>query len=360
MKKTIGYIISVILSILIGVGGTLIFLSNSSQTKETIKTVKEVNVTETNNLSSSLEKIYNSVVVIETFNSNNKLVSSGTGFIYKKDSNNGYIITNQHVVDKASKIKITNMNNIEVEAKMLGSDDYMDIAVLSVDKSAVLQVASIGDNLKSNVGDTVFTVGSPLGIKYMGTVTKGIISGKNRQVTVKLTNGNFVMDVMQTDAAINPGNSGSPLLNINGEVIGVTSLKLVQDEIEGMGFALPIETVMNSVGKLEKGTEIIKPVVGVQLVDLTNKSILRSYNIDTNSIDEGAVVVKVEDNTPASKAKLKVGDVIIKINDDKIKDTAHFRYNLYKYEVNDIIKVTFIREGKENTVSVKLTEKLNN
>lgn len=365
MKNKIGYIISIVLSLLIGAliaVFTLDYLNdNNNENQKITTTLKEVNITESNTLTSSLEKIYDSVVVIQSYGNNSKLISTGTGFFYKKDSKNGYIITNQHVIQKVKTIKVTNIEGLEVEAKVLGNDEYSDIAVLSVPTSSVLQVAKIGDSSKTSIGDTVFTVGSPLGIKYMGTVTKGILSGKNRQVTVKLSNGSFVMDVMQTDAAINPGNSGGPLLNINGEVIGITSLKLVQDEIEGMGFALPIESVMNSINKLENGVSVDRPIFGVQLIDLDSESILDSYNINIDkTITKGAVIVKVEDDTPAKKANLKKGDVIIKINNDTINDTAHFRYCLYKYSINDTIKITYLRNNKEYNINVKLTEKLKN
>lgn len=359
MKNKLKYLIGIIISLFIGCICTILVLDyfNLFDKKDIEKTVSEVNITEENTLASSIDKVYDSVVVIETYK-NGKLSSSGTGFYYKKDNEKGYIITNYHVVENSTSIKVTNTSNVESDATLLGSDEYLDIAILSVDVSNVIKIATLGDSSKVNVGDTVFTVGSPLGIKYMGTVTKGILSGKNRQVTVSLSNGSFVMDVLQTDAAINPGNSGGPLLNINGEVIGVTSLKLVQDEIEGMGFALPIENVTSVLEKLEKNEKIDRPVFGVQLSDVDNYYLRRyGINIDSN-LTNGSVVLKIEDNTPADKAGLKVGDVILKINNDKITDTAHFRYCLYKYSVGDTIKITYNRNGKENTVNVKLTNKL--
>ena len=232
MNNKLKYLIGIIISLFVGCISTIFVLDyfNLFDKKEIQKTVSEVSITENNTLSTSINKIYDAVVVIQTYR-NGKLNSSGTGFYYKKDDKKGYIITNYHVVEDGDSIKVTNTSDVESQATLLGSDEYLDIAVLSVDVSNVIKVAELGDSSKVNVGDTVFTVGSPLGIKYMGTVTKGILSGKNRQVTVKLSNGSFIMDVLQTDAAINPGNSGGPLLNINGEVIGVTSLKLVQDEI---------------------------------------------------------------------------------------------------------------------------------
>ena len=359
MNNKLKYLIGIIISLFVGCISTIFVLDyfNLFDKKEIQKTVSEVSITENNTLSTSINKIYDAVVVIQTYR-NGKLNSSGTGFYYKKDDKKGYIITNYHVVEDGDSIKVTNTSDVESQATLLGSDEYLDIAVLSVDVSNVIKVAELGDSSKVNVGDTVFTVGSPLGIKYMGTVTKGILSGKNRQVTVKLSNGSFIMDVLQTDAAINPGNSGGPLLNINGEVIGVTSLKLVQDEIEGMGFALPIETITGVLDKLEKNEKIERPVFGVQLIDL-DSTYLRRYDLEVDSeLTYGSVIIKVEDSTPADKAELKVGDVIVKINYDKITDTAHFRYSLYKYSVGDTIKVTYNRNGEEKTVNVKLSDRL--
>ena len=359
MKNKIIYIFSIVLSLFVGISGTIYVYNKFDKQEKTIETISTVNIEEKNNLKSSIDKVYNSVVVIETYNLSNRKVGTGTGFVYKKDEEYGYIITNHHVVDDSRKIKVTNMEDETVEAELVGSDEYSDIAVLKVPLKSVLMVATIGTTDDIDIGDTVFTVGSPLGIEYKGTVTKGILSGKERQVTVNLSRGSFVMDVLQTDAAINPGNSGGPLLNINGEVIGVTSLKLVEDEIEGMGFALPIEIVMSSVEKLETGEEVTRPLLGVQLIDVDSTTSLRKYDLDIDSeITYGTVIVKVDNDSVADKAGLQEGDVILGINNDKIKDTAHFRYSLYKYNVGDTIKVKYNRNGKENVISIKLDDNL--
>jgi len=360
MKKTIIYIITVILSISIGVCGTLFTLDYIKEDKQE-PIVSTINIEEENTLKTSINKIYDAVVVVQTYDKNNKLISTGTGFVYKKDTKYGYIITNHHVIDDAVSIKIVNTNSEIIEAKKIQSDEFSDIAVLSINKDKVLKVAEIGDNSKMNIGDTVFAVGTPMGIKYMGTVTKGILSGKDRKVTVSLSNGKFIMDVLQTDTAINPGNSGGPLLNINGQVIGVTSLKLVEDEIEGMGFALPIEIVMSTVSHLEKGEQVVRPLFGAQFLDASEKNKLSSYNIDINDkITNGTVIVKVEKDTPADKAGLQKGDVILELNDEKITDTSHFRYSLYKYSVGQTIKIKYYRNNVEKEVKVKLTANLNN
>lgn len=357
MGKKISYILNLFLMVVIGVLGTLWYTDSKVDTskEQTEQVVKNVTITETNTIKEAIDKVYDSVVVIEV--STRSGTGTGSGFVYKKDEANGYIITNHHVVDGATSVSVTNSAGIECEAKVLGSDEYSDIAVLSINVDNVISVAEIGDSTEMNLGDTVFTVGSPLGSKYQGTVTKGIVSGKDRQVTVSLTNGSFVMEVLQIDAAINPGNSGGPLVNINGEVVGVNSLKLVQDEIEGMGFAIPIELAMTSVEKLEKGEKIERPQLGVQLLDVSNNSYLLSryqVNLD-DSITSGVVILSVENGKPAANAGLKKGDVIVSVNNKKITDSAHFKYMLYKYEVGDSIVVGYIRDGKNEEATIELT-----
>ncbi len=354
MKKYGGYIVTVVLSLLVGVTSTTFVLSREKDHDVVEKTVSEVNITESNTIKEAIQKVYKSVVVIEAYE-RGELASSGSGFIYKEDDKYGYILTNNHVVEGAGGVKVVNIEGVEVDAEILGTDIYMDIAVLRIDKSSVLQIASIGDSNSTEVGDTVFTVGSPKGRDYMGTVTKGILSGKNREVTVRLSNGNYIMSVLQTDAAINPGNSGGPLVNINGEVIGINSLKLVQNEVEGMGFAIPIEEVMIYVERLEKGETIERPVVGLELIDASNTYLQRYYNISIrDDIHEGAVIYRVTEGSPAANAGLQSGDVIIEVDNVKVTDVSKFRYLLYRHSVGDKMAVKYVRGEKENSTIVIL------
>lgn len=363
MRKHLFYIASVMVALFTGVLGTLYYTKTYDEVEKIIETTeKVVEVTETNTIKSSISKVYDATILVEVYKKG-VLASSGTGFVYKKDDKNGYIITNHHVIESAignkGEIRVTNNNGQTVVATLKESDEYADLAVLVIDKEAVMQVAEIGNSSNSEIGDTLFTVGSPLGSEYMGTVTRGILSGKNRMITVSLTSGSFVIEAIQTDAAINPGNSGGPLCNMNGEVIGVNSLKLVQDEIEGMGFAIPIELAMPMVEHLEKGEKIVRPYLGVQLLDATS-----SYELYFNRIylDEkvthGAVLVYVEDNKPASNAGLKKGDVIVEMGGVKVEDTSEFRYLLYKYNIGDEVKVKYYREDEVKETTLILSEKV--
>lgn len=360
MREKSVFATAVILSFFLGIIGTIAAFYYLPISGKTIKEeIKKVTVTETNTIKSAVEKIYDAVLYVESYEGN-RLISTGTGFIYKKDDKFGYLITNHHVIEGASKVQVVNTAGEIVDATILGSDEYADIAVLSVDAMTVLQVAEIGASTELDLGDSLFTVGSPLGKLYMGTVTKGILSGKDRTVEVDLSNkGTFMMEVLQTDAAINPGNSGGPLCNINGEVIGVNSLKLVKDEIESMGFAIPIELAMATVDRLEKGEEIKRPLLGVELLDITDQGRLNYYRIDLDDkITHGAVIVNVSDDSPAKTSGLKQGDVITEIDGVSIKSVAHLRFVLYKYEVDDTIKVKYNRDGKESIKDIILNKSL--
>ncbi len=322
-----------------------------------VVTRNDTQVYEKNSLAAAVDKIYDAVAMVSAYQ-NDTLISTGSAFVYKTDNNYGYLLTNYHVVEGADSVTLTMSDDTEAEATVLGGDEYLDLAVLRVDKSNVSMVANIGNSEDMNLGDTVFTVGTPMGEEYRGTVTSGILSGKDRMVSVSVSNSNsndWVMRVLQFDASINPGNSGGPLLNANGEVIGICSLKLVDDEIEGMGFAIPIEYAMNHIESLEKGEEIEWPVLGVSMVNANDTTGLyrNGITIDRN-ITEGVVVVQAERGSGAAEAGLTTGDVITAIDGEEVADSAYLRYELYQHQAGDTIKITYIRDGKENTVDVTL------
>ena len=272
-------------------------------------------------------------------------------------------MTNHHVVNGSDSVKLILSNNQEIDAVVVGSEAYSDIAVLSVDAKKILSVAVLGDSSKTLVGDTVFTVGSPEGVSYAGTVTKGILSGKDRLVAVALSNSassDYYMKVLQTDAAINPGNSGGPICNSNGEVIGITNMKLVDSSVEGMGFAIPIEDALYYSAILEKGNNIERPYVGIGMLDIGDSFYLWQNGITIpDKVTSGVVISTVSDNSPAKAAGLKKGDIIVKLGDSDIKSLAEFRYELYKYKVGDEVKVKFIRNGKNNETTIKLAKNNN-
>ena len=316
---------------------------------------------ETNSISKAVEKVYDTVVVVEVYDKNNNMISTGTGFVYKKAKDKAYLMTNNHVISGGETIKVLFTDGTELDAKVVGSDTYSDIAVLSVDDSNKIITATMGESEKSKVGDTLFTVGSPEGSDYAGTVTKGILSAKERLVAVALESSNssdYYMQVLQTDAAINPGNSGGPICNINGEVIGITNMKLVSDTVEGMGFAIPVEEALNVAEVLEKDGKITRPKLGVSISTVSNKLELyyQSGILVPNDIEEGIVVVSVESGSSADKAGLKKGDIITKLAGTKTSDLAEFRYELYKHTPREEVEITYIRDGETKITKLTLDE----
>lgn len=353
MKKIGLFFCTILISVSLSLGGSYYLYKNNNDinNEATIKTTK---IVEENDLTSAIKEVYDSVVIIESYN-NDQLVGTGTGFVYKKDENYGYILTNHHVISKSETIKIVDNYNNKIEAELLGIDDYSDIAVLSIKKEYVIQVAKIGSSTDLALGNTLFTVGSPLGVNYQGSVTKGILSGKNRTVSVGTSDNQYIMEVLQTDAAINPGNSGGPLVNINGEVIGINSMKLIEDKIEGMGFAIPIEIAMTSVDFLEKGEKVERPVIGIEVIDVNNKYSLYLNKITIeDDVKEGLVIISVKDDYPAKKSGLEKGDIISKINGNSVKDMAEFRHVLYKSKIGDKITISYYRNGKLKEAELNL------
>ncbi len=357
MKNKIIYLTSVIISLFIGVSLTLLVVYYIPDSNGETKVVEEVvTINESDTIAPAVKKVYDSVVTV--LNYDRSLQATGTGFVYKTDDDYGYILTNHHVIVDARKIEVTNMQEVTVEATLLGSDEYADLAVLRVDKDFVLQVATLGNSTDLEIGDTVFAVGTPIDVKYYGTVTKGIISGMNRTVPVTLENGDeFMMEVLQTNTAINPGNSGGPLVNMQGEVIGINTLKLVEDEIEGMGFAIPVEMATSVLDRLENGEKIERPLLGISMIDANNQYALFTYKVYLDKdYTKGVVVIDVEDGSPASVAGFQKDDVILKIDDVEIEDNTHLRYILYKYSIGDTIEIEYERDGELKTVEVKLTD----
>ena len=306
---------------------------------ETTKTIKDVTITDTG-IADAVEKVYDSVVTVKNY-VRNQLYSTGSGFVFKIDNKYGYILTNYHVISGGNEVSVVFTNNKDEKVTIVGYDEYSDIAVLAVDKSLILSTAQIGSSNDMRIGDTTFAVGTPVDSSvYSWSVTRGILSGKDRMVQVD----NYVMSVLQTDTAINSGNSGGPLCNSNGEVIGITNMKLASSQIEGMGFAIPIEDAVKNAETIISGKKISRPYLGISIYDSNN------YFNNTS----GVYVESVEKNGAAYNAGIKSGDKILKVNGVEIANTSYFRYQLYKYNIGDKIKITIERNGIEKTLTVTL------
>ena len=366
---SVAIIVGIIVLLLVAIGDIVVnYVPLKEIFSKNVKhvTEKEVTVTDTG-ISDAVSKLYNASVIVEVGSTSDKLSGWGSGFVYKKDNKYGYIFTNHHVVEGAKYINIVLADESEVEGELVGSDEYADVAVVKIPVDKVIAVAEIGKSEDVLVGDTIFAIGTPVSLEYSFTVTRGILSGKNRMVEMTSSSkGNSIfqtsgdswyMNLLQIDASINSGNSGGPLANSNGQVIGITNSKLSSStmsgtSIENMGFAIPIEDALVVAEYLESNGKVTRPVLGVTMTSVEGAE----YNGVTISdkIKSGAVVTDVSSGSTADDAKLKKGDVIIKLDDYNIKDYKYLKYYLYRYKVGDKVKITYIRDGKEKTVEVTL------
>lgn len=346
-NKNMKSLIVLIVIIIIGIWATLFLISYLDNSQNNINTSnKNVTVDDTG-IADAVEKVYDSVVVVENY-VNGSLYATGSGFVYKTDNSYGYILTNSHVITNATSIKLGFTNDKKAEAEIVGTDEYSDVAVLKVAKKYIVQVAEIGNNNKMRVGDTTFAVGTPLDAKaYSWSVTRGILSGKNRVVS----SGSSYMTVLQTDTPINSGNSGGPLCNANGEVIGITNMKLASDQIEGMGFAIPIETATTYADSFIKGKDVRRPYIGVSIYDGSTSFF---------GGDKNVIIESVEKNSPAEKAGIKAGDIVKEIDGESVENSSYFKYKLYNHKVGDTVKIKIERNGKEKTFKIKLTTNAKN
>ena len=328
--------------------------TTSTTTSGVVKCNNDITIDETG-ISTAVGKIYDATTTIQNYQSNT-LASSGSGFIYKKDSKYAYILTNYHVVEHADKLVITLSSDDQEEGTYLGGDEYLDLAVVRISAKNITQVATLGNSEKTNVGDTVFTVGSPVGYEYRGSVTKGILSGKNRMITVSVnSNSDWVMNVLQIDATINPGNSGGPLLNEKGQIVGINTAKTAN--AEGIGFAIPINVAKPIVEQVIKTGTFDKVTLGIKGMSLSAFESLVGADLEA---EDGVYVVEVQDKTPAKSSGMKIGDVIESINGEKITDMNGLTKQLYKFKDGDTCEVVINRSGEKVNLKVKFKKTISN
>ena len=263
----------------------------------------------------------------------------GSGFIINED---GYVVTNYHVINGAQEVKVIFSDGKEVNAKVVNYDAERDIAVIKItDDVKMPGIAELGDSSTVKAGEEVIAIGNPLGKEFSSTVTKGIVSSPNRKM--KTENGN-VLDYIQTDAAINPGNSGGPLINSKGEVIGINTAKKVGEDIEGIGFAIPINEVKTRLGSLSK------PILKLGITARTVTPELAKEN----KLEEGVYVVGVQEFSPAEKAGLKIGDLIIEFGGKRVKTLEELNQAKSQYNDGDSVPVEIIRDGKKVNLNLTL------
>lgn len=290
--------------------------------------------------------------------------SEGSGLIYSKKDGSDYVVTNNHVVKGSDKLEVILSNGTKVDAKKVGTDAATDLAVLSIPDNKANTTADFGNSDAINPGEPVIAIGSPLGSKYATSVTQGIISAKKRTIdTTDEKSGQTTgqATVIQTDAAINPGNSGGPLVNAAGQVVGINSMKLASNNgssVEGMGFAIPSNEVVNIINQLVNKGKVVRPQLGVKVADLDQvpSSQQRSILKLPTDVNKGVLVASVNGGSVAQRAGLKKYDVIVGLDNKPINSVADLHTALYNHSVGDTVKVNYYRNGQKQTATIKLTQ----
>ena len=386
MKKLLKFVILFVVGFLGGIGGyyfasSTLTQGNSTSNQANTTSVSNVQYTNDTSTTQAVEKVQDAVVSVINYQtqSSNSLSSifgniessdelavagEGSGVIYKKDGDTAYIVTNNHVISGAEKIDILLASGEKLSGELVGADTYSDIAVIKIAADKVTTIAEFANSDTIKVGETAIAIGSPLGSVYANTVTQGIISSLSRTVTSQTEDGQTIStNAIQTDTAINPGNSGGPLINIQGQVIGINSSKITSSSvsssgvaIEGMGFAIPSNDVVQIINQLETNGKVTRPALGVQMVNLTDLSTsqLEKAGLANTDLTSGVLIVSTQSGLPAD-GKFEPYDVIIEIDGETIENKIDLQSELYKHQIGDTITVTYYRNNKKMTVDIKLT-----
>lgn len=285
---------------------------------------------------------------------------TGSGVVYKTDDNYAYVVTNHHVIEGADAIEVVLSDETTVEANILGSDIFTDLAVLRMDVQHVEGPIEMGTSSSIKVGEPAIAIGNPLGHMFSGTVTFGVISSKERTIPVDLNQDGYPdwqADVIQTDAAINPGNSGGALINIHGQLIGINSMKINEAAVEGIGFAIPIDTARPIIEELEQTGTVTRAYLGVEvysLEEVPQAEWNRTLQLPQDVVG-GVYVWRVDQLSPAEQGGLKRLDVITELDGHEIHDTIDLRKILYQEKnVGDELHVIFYRDGQLQQTTITL------
>ena len=344
--------------------------TNNQSSPNITQTATEV----TTDITKAVEQVSDAVVGITNMQqvsnfwnqqSTTQEAGSGSGVIYKIEGDKAFIVTNYHVVSEAQQLEVTLADGSKENAELVGSDIWTDLAVISISSKNVTTVAKFGDSDVLKQGETVIAIGNPLGLEFYGSVTAGIVSGKDRSVPVDLNDDGTVdwnTEVLQTDAAINPGNSGGALINIAGELVGINSMKIAESSVEGLGFSIPINSVIPIIEELEVKGEVVRPSMGISLLDLTE--VPAFYQHQTLNLPEevttGVVITDVVQGSAADKAGAKQYDVIVEMDGEKIEDAIDLRKHLYnEKEVGDTLKMKVYRQGQIVELTLTLANNSN-
>ncbi|MED4081073.1 trypsin-like peptidase domain-containing protein [Halalkalibacterium halodurans] len=340
----------------------------TGQLTEAPNDIETVNYAVNSDVSQAVEKVSDAVVGIVSmtngsmFSSSEEEEGTGSGVIYKKEGDRAFIVTNEHVISGANQVEVVLTDGSRLPAEVLGSDVFTDLAVLEIDGSDVETVAEFGNSDLLSPGEPAIAIGNPLGLRFSSSVTLGIISATERSIPIDLT-GNGQIDwqaeVLQTDAAINPGNSGGALVNIQGQVIGINSMKIAQSAVEGIGFAIPSNLAIPVIEDLEFYGDVQRPQMGVAFRSLSE---IPSFHWEETlklpeDVKGGVVITDVVPMSPAETAGLRQYDVIVELNGEEINDGHELRKFLYtELNIGDEVEVTYYREGKKETTTLTLVE----
>ncbi|MFD2627367.1 S1C family serine protease [Oceanobacillus kapialis] len=284
----------------------------------------------------------------------------GSGVIYKNEDGTAYVVTNHHVIEGADSVEVVLADETHIEAEIVGSDIFSDLAVLRMSGEEVEQTIELGSSESVKVGEPAIAIGNPLGLMFSSSVTQGVISGTERTIPQDFDQdgrADWQAEVIQTDAAINPGNSGGALININGQLIGINSMKINQAAVEGIGFAIPIDSALPIVEELETTGEVTRPYLGVEIYSLDE--VPQAEWRDTlnlpNEVEGGVYVWSVEPLSPADQAGLKRLDVITELDGTAVNNMIELRKILYQEkEIGEEVTVTYYREGERNETTLTL------
>ncbi|MEE0965424.1 MAG: trypsin-like peptidase domain-containing protein [Bacilli bacterium] len=359
-NKLFKVIVSLLLIVSLGCNALLIYkvmFEDNSTNNGTSTSVQSVNYDVKSDLTEVIDTVSDSTVGVAVYQ-RSQLAGSGSGVIYEVNNKTVYVITNYHVIEDAESIEVVFSNGEYVKAELVGGDKYGDIALLKMTVDFNVSAIKCGDSDLLERGETVLAIGSPLGIEYAGTVTQGIVSATERTISVDLNDDNYAdwdMSVIQTDAAINPGNSGGAFVNAIGELVGITSSKYASTEVEGTGFAIPINDVVSMIEEIKVNGKVTRPILGISGVSLDAYSSyeLYMYRIQTN-VNKGIYISKVQSHSAASEAGLQSGDIITKFDGEEIETYKDFLTMLYSKKPGDKVTLTINRNGTENTVNVTL------
>lgn len=278
---------------------------------------------------------------------------TGTGVIYQSNGNSTYIVTNNHVIEGANEIEVRLHNDKSVKAKLVGTDVMTDLAVLKIEGNYNIEPIKFADSSKVKAGETVFALGNPLGVEFANSVTQGIISSEERTMNVQTSQGVTEATVIQTDAAINPGNSGGALIDLNGNLIGINSMKISRSDVEGIGFAIPSNEVNNIIKDIMDDGKVTRPYIGISMISIDD--IPNQYKKELNlTTDKGVYISEVDKKADNG---LKKDDVITKVDDKDVSDVSDIKNYIYnEKKPGDKITIKYIRDGKTHTTKITLKE----